>query len=50
MDPATVTDRRQEPLGWTRQQWRVDEVAAAEGVAAEGEEVDEVDTVAVSVG
>jgi hypothetical protein len=47
--PAAVTHRRKELLAWARQRWHVDEVAAAEGVAAEDEEIDEGETVDGSV-
>lgn len=43
--PDEIAQRRRELLAWARQRWHVDEVAAAEGVTAEDEESDEVETV-----
>lgn len=48
--PATIMQRRTDLLTWARQRWHVDEVAVAEGVATEDEEIDEVETVEASAG
>jgi len=48
--PATIMQRRTDLLTWARQRWHVDEVAVAEGVATEDEEIDEVETVDSSAG
>jgi hypothetical protein len=47
--PDAVVHRRTELLAWARQRWHVDEVAAEEGVTAEDEEIDEVETVETPV-
>lgn len=48
--PVAISQRRTDLLTWARQRWHVDEVAVAEGVATEDEEIDEVETVDASAG